>query len=273
MIQPLRERIALVVLTLMTSVAAVLLTRLALTHVSIERGRWLSVLHVLLLAIIVVGSFVLLLRRQVSRVMWEGIFAIAAIVGVWYAVFLSGLPLGISVVVAAALTLGAILIRRVVFHDFFYLIGVAGLGIAVAAWLPWQVIVVGLVCFAAYDTVSAPEGGAIRHFAVKISGISTRPGIVIPMEGQGWRARIETVDPRRAVMIGVGDLVFLSALASQFAISGFRNGLLFVAGTLGGGCIGIAVSRQRSSRFVLVAISASAALMAIGVSVIQLFVR
>lgn len=273
MIQHLRERIALAVLTLTTSALAIVLTRLALGSISPERSRWLGVLHVLILAAVVVGSFVLLIRRKVSRVMWEGVFAIAAVIGVWYAALLSGLPIGIAILLAAVLTLTAILFRRIVIHDLFYLVGSAGFGIAAAAWLPWQVVVVGLVCFAAYDTVAAPEGGAIRHFAVKLSTAFVLPGMVIPMNGQRWLASIETVDPRHATMIGVGDLVFLSALASQFAISGFRNGMLFAAGVLGGGCIGIAASRQSSPRFVLVAIAASAALIVIGVSTIQLFVR
>lgn len=268
-----RERALLVLITLTTSATAVILSRLALIGQVSEHRRWLEMLHGLMLAIVVIGSLVLLIRRKVSRVMWEGIFAIAAVVGVWYGMLLTGQALSIVVVISAALTFGAIVSRRVIVHDVFYLIGSAGLGVAVATWLPWQVIVIGLVSFAAYDTVAAPVGGAIRHLTATISNASVLPGIVLPATGSGWLKSIAEIDRERAVLIGAGDLVFMSALASQFAVAGIRQGSLFLLGIVGGGCIGLAIGGRHPSRFVLVVIAASASALTIGIATVRLFAR
>lgn len=186
-----------------------------------------------LAATAIVGFF----RKFRNRLLWETLFLTTLFLGVWYAMLLI-LPVGVALLLAAALTLAQVFVRIVAVHNLFYLVGGAGVAINVAGLFSPEILVASLVAFTIYDTVAGPPGGPIEALAAFLIHKGIIPGLILPSRGRELFASIDEVVRGRAVLLGAGDLILPLTLVAR---AGFRDlvpafvvlaGLLVGAGAL-----------------------------------------
>jgi len=208
--------------------------------------------------ILALALLTMLFKRIRSRLFWEGIFALAVFLGMWY-FFLFTLPFGYALAAASALTLLQIFFPIIAIHDLFYLIGCVGVVINFAGWLGPDILLFGLVLFSFYDTVAGPPGVSIEILTSKLVKTGIVPGFVIPSRLRELGDLVETPVKDSVVLLGAGDVILPLTLVAKAAIGGPALGAIVLAGIVVG-AVFLGSLRDSHPRAVLPILAAGAAL-------------
>lgn len=183
------------------------------------------------LALLLAGSLISIIRRVTTRFFWEVLLTLTLFLGVWY-LFLLVLPLGWALLAAAVLTLSHLILRTVVLHDAFYLLGAAGVAIDFAGWLSPELLIIGLVAFSLYDMLAGPPGGHIEELAKRLVKQGLVPGVVIADRFRDLVATVDEAMKRNSALLGGGDLILPLALVARAAFAGTEQALVVLVGIL-----------------------------------------
>lgn len=257
------ERITLLASILVGGALTIAAVRLALHGFDLERQAWLTIFQYAILAILVGGLMVLAIRRATSRVWWEALLAVGSCVGVWYSLVLFQLPVAIALSIASVVTLLVFFLRVVILQNLFFLLGAAGVSIAIAMWFPVEVMIVGLVLIVAYDTVALAPGGAVDALRAALTRFAIVPGIILPSSLRGFLGFVDdvarpVVGREAPLLLGVGDLVIPFALVARFAMRDTRFAIIELAGMTVGAAMEL-FRRDKHPRSMLVSLSIGAA--------------
>lgn len=233
MVKPSLSRWFLPALFLLAGGFTVFLVRQAATAVLPEQQGYVHAAAYAVLAIFGAGLVVATLRRIGSRLWWEGILTLTVFLGIWFALLLV-LPLWLAVILASLLTLTHLFLRVVVLHDLFYLIGSVGVAVNLAAWLPSEVLVVGLVGFTLYDMVAGLPGGPVVSLATTLARWGVVPGFILPARPSGFVASVDNAIRFNAALLGAGDVILPLTLVARASLVGMREGAFVVAGMVVG---------------------------------------
>ena len=165
------------------------------------------------------GALILIFSRAKSRIGWEAVLTPALFLGVWFW-FLLVLPLQIALLLAASLTVVALVFRRVILHDIFLLLGAMGVAINLASWLPGGMLLMVLAAFTVYDTVAGAPDGPIVELAKSLIARQIVPGVILPARPQDLSLAVSSALKTPAVFLGAGDVVLPLTLVSPFFLCG-----------------------------------------------------
>ncbi|MCC7357634.1 hypothetical protein IT408_03985 [Candidatus Uhrbacteria bacterium] len=132
-----------------------------------------------LIVLIGIGVTITLVTKFSKRLVWELVFLVAVILGMWYLFFVF-FPWKIAVFLSLALILGEIFLRNVLWHNMFFVLGSLGLALTIAGWLGVEALVVLLVAFTVYDMLAAHPDGAIGVLAQHLVRSGIVPGFILP---------------------------------------------------------------------------------------------
>ncbi len=220
-----------------------------------------------LVVLIGVGAAVTFATKFSKRLVWEAVFLVATMFGVWYLFFVF-FPWKIAIFLGLALILGEIFLRNIFWHNGFFVLGSLGLALTLAGWLGVEVLVVLLVAFTAYDMLAAHPDGAIGVLARYLVGRGIVPGFILPPHLIGLFQSMDRVtekpmvDPglhqedqngeaidveqeevrlhqdlglERTALLGAIDLVLPLSLIVRAAMVDVRMGIACVVGLMAGG--------------------------------------
>lgn len=210
------------------------------------------------LVLLLVGTLISIIRRIQTRLFWEVLFTLTLFLGIWY-LFLLVLPLGWALLAASLLTLSHLMLRTVVLHDLFYLLGAAGVAIDFAGWLSPELLLLALVIFSIYDMLAGPPGGPIEDLARRLVKQGVVPGVVVASRFRDLFVAIDEAMKRNASLLGAGDLILPLALVARAAFAGMEQALIVLAGILVSAIL-LARGEMHHPRAILPVLAAGAAI-------------
>lgn len=211
------------------------------------------------LGVIAGGLVVCFLFRVRSRLAWESVMTAVLFLGVWYVLLLL-LPFGWAIGLACGLTLLHLFVRRVLFHDLFYLVGGLGVAVDFAAWLSPEFLLLLLVALTVYDTVAGPPGGMIETLAKQLVRQGMVPGFVlVPAWGDVLR-HVDDVVKKDAALLGAGDVVLPLSLVTWAAMRDAVSGFFVLAGTVLAAAVFVRSDASGRPRAALPALAAGTAI-------------
>ncbi len=182
------------------------------------------------------GIAVALFMKGNRRVVWEGVFLAALFLGCWY-LGLVLLPWKIALFLASTLTLAHVLLRTVIIHNLFYLVGALGIALDFAGTFQSELLVVLLVAFTAYDILAAHPDGPIVAVAGRLIRWGLVPGFIVPSSFSGQFQTVDTAIRSNGALLGAGDVILPMAMLMRAALIDLRLGLACLAGLLIGAVI------------------------------------
>ncbi len=196
------------------------------SHALLSTGQYIA------LAVFAFIFVLALLKRARSRMLWEVLFTLAIFFGVWYVFLILGFSVGISVLIAAVLTILHLFIQIPLYHNAFFLVGGIGAAIVFAGWFPPEVLLLILVAFTVYDMVLGPPGGPIVHLTKRLVSLGFVPGFVFPERLRGYVSGMDEERRRSWVLLGTGDVVLPLVLVAHAASWGFWEGVVVMLGMM-----------------------------------------
>jgi presenilin-like A22 family membrane protease len=231
------QRMFLPVIFLLGGILTITAVRGASGSLSSQTLGWAHAWQVAIIAVVAVGILAAIISRVSSRVRWEAILNITVFLGVWFVLILFIRNLELTIVLAAVFTLVHLFFRRTFVHDLFYLIGSVGVAVNFAAWLPSEVLVVGVVVFTVYDMTAGVPGGPIAALASSVVRYGVVPGFVIPAHWRDLGNRVERAIHSDAALLGAGDVILPLALVARAGFSGIWPAVAVLVVAILGACV------------------------------------
>jgi presenilin-like A22 family membrane protease len=193
--------------------------------------------------IIVMGLVLYFIPISLLRKILRFVFAFLFAWGIFVALII-WLPLGVSLLLAAAVGLGWLLYPRVWLHNGVMVLALVSMAAVFGRLIaPWTAMVL-LIVLAVYDLL-AVRFGFMLWLAGKMSHSNAMPAFVFPRKGNGWSSGLqetafthvadEKPGERKFSILGGGDIAFpLLLSASAYFACGFAPALLVaIFGLLG----------------------------------------
>lgn len=177
----------------------------------------------------------ILVRRARTRLVFEVIFSLSILVGIW-AFF--ELYVASNIALASALVMIAVryLVPRAIVQNALMMVGIAGIGVFLGSSVRWQSMLVVLAMLSIYDVIAVY---GTHHMVKMFKGLLEKGVIfafIIPERPRWLVSRLREVRPGEGFFfLGSGDI----ALPAVFVASAAREGLAFGIGAAAGSLIGL----------------------------------
>lgn len=177
----------------------------------------------------------ILVRRLRSRIVFEAIFSLSILVGIW-AFF--ELYVASNIALASALVIIAVryLVPRAIVQNVLMMVGIAGIGVFLGSSVRWQSMLAVLTILAIYDVIAVY---GTHHMVKMFKGLLEKGVIfafIIPERPRWLVSRLREVRPGEGFFfLGSGDI----ALPAVFVASAAREGLAFGVGAAVGSLVGL----------------------------------
>ena len=177
----------------------------------------------------------ILVRHLRKRVVFEVIFSLSILVGIW-AFFELYMVSELALAVALFLIAMRYLLPRVIAQNAIMLIGIAGIGVFLGAAVRWQSMLAVLLILAVYDVIAVY---GTHHMVAMFKGLLEKGvifALIIPERPRLIFKRLREVKAgERFFFLGSGDV----ALPAVFVASAAREGLAFGIGAAVGSLVGL----------------------------------
>lgn len=230
------SRFFFVLLFLISGVATAAIAVIARMTMTVTRYHALASWQYAFIGVIVVVALYAFVSKMKHRLFWEVIFTATLFLGVWYALLLI-LPFWLALTIASVLTLAELLVRNVMVHNIFYVLGAAGVAIDFAGWLPSDVLLAGLVALTLYDMVAGPPGGPVEKLASELLRVGIVPGVILPTRAAQLRMDVDRVLRTNAALLGAGDLILPLCLVAKAGFSGVGSASAVIGGLVVGAIV------------------------------------
>jgi presenilin-like A22 family membrane protease len=194
-----------------------------------------SVPYVLALILFTTALLILALRAFKNPLVFEALFALSMLAGVWFLADLYLSP-GLALAVGSVVILLRFLWKSVFMANTALVIGIAGISASLALKMSPLAMLALLTMLSFYDIVAVYR---TKHM-VKMFRELTSHGVVFAfiLTPLSPRALLSTVPAeQRGMLLGTGDV----ALPVMFALSALRNGPVQAVSTLAGAALGYAL--------------------------------
>ncbi|MFH1973482.1 MAG: hypothetical protein ABIK13_02640 [Patescibacteria group bacterium] len=262
------RRLSLTSLFVVAGVLSILVVRIAPDMLTSTSARWVSGWHVAIVGLVIFGATIAILLRRMSSVVWEALLTAAAFLGLWYVLFLSGLPLGWAIAAASFITIAHLFLRIVVLHDLFYLLGCVGVALNFALWLPSEVLLAALAAFMVYDMVAGPPEGPVAALATRLVRHGVVPGFILPSNGKGFLSSVDDAIRSDAALLGTGDLILPLLLVIRAAAWDITSAFFVLAGLVVGSVV-LGFRKELHPRAALVPLALGTAIPFLGIYLIS----
>lgn len=167
----------------------------------------------------------LVIRKIMLRAFWELVLTVTLFLGAWvYAWFL--FPFEIALLFASILTILQARLRRVAMHDFFMLVGGAGMALNFAYLFQDHILIPFFVALIIYDMFAGRPKGVAAELASSLIHRGVIPGLIVPARAPHIFANIkQAISDPDAVFLGAGDLVLPMILVARATVLNITYGV------------------------------------------------
>ncbi|MBU2613097.1 hypothetical protein KJ925_01380 [Patescibacteria group bacterium] len=255
-------------LFLAAGLVSIAVVRFGPASVRPETIPWISGWHIAIVGSVIFGATVFVLLRRMTQVVWEALLTAAAFLGIWYVFLLFGLPLAWAIAIASLFTLAHLLLRIVLVHDVFFLLGCVGVALNFALWLPSEVLLAALAAFMVYDMVAGPPEGPVAALATRLVRHGVVPGFILPSNGKGFLSSVDDAIRSDAALLGTGDLILPLLLVIRAAAWDITSAFFVLAGLVVGSVV-LGFRKELHPRAALVPLALGTAIPFLGIYLIS----
>lgn len=177
----------------------------------------------------------ILVRRLRKRIVFEIVFSLSILVGVW-AFFELYITSNLALVLALFTIVVRYLVPRAIVQNALMMVGIAGIGVFLGSSVRWQSMLVVLAILSIYDVIAVY---GTHHMVKMFKGLLEKGVIfafIIPERPRWLVSRLREVRPGEGFFfLGSGDV----ALPAVFVASAAREGLAFGIGAAVGSLLGL----------------------------------